>query len=190
MRLLAWLLHGSLSHFVHCQNPHVNCHPVKFEENTHIADYVLIILFSFAEQLKVCFKSLSLKSLMYFRVFSSDCNSVILGCIVRDWFCVLKVRFTACCGCSCCVLFLSDSWTRYLALSFIISKSINCYGWIVWETLQKERVQPPMDQLPIKLNSDGWGCNKGFFNPASRHPFCLNPTIPCSSQNVHHDPAW
>lgn len=62
MRLLAWLLHGSLSHFVHCQNPHVNCHPVKFEENTHIADYVLIILFSFAEQLKVCFKSLSLKS--------------------------------------------------------------------------------------------------------------------------------
>ena len=56
MRLLAWLLHGSLSHFVHCQNPHVNCHPVKFEENTHIADHVLIILFSFAEQLKVCFK--------------------------------------------------------------------------------------------------------------------------------------
>ena len=53
MRLLAWLLHGSLSHFVHCRNPHVNCHPVKFEENTHIADYVLIILFSFAEQLKV-----------------------------------------------------------------------------------------------------------------------------------------
>ena len=53
MRLLAWLLHGSLSHFVHCRNSHVNCHPVKFEENTHIADYVLIILFSFAEQLKV-----------------------------------------------------------------------------------------------------------------------------------------
>ena len=48
IRLLAWLLHGSLSH-----SPHVNCHPIKFEENTHIADYVLIILFSFAEQLKV-----------------------------------------------------------------------------------------------------------------------------------------
>ena len=31
----------------------MNCHPIKFEENTHIADYVLIILFSFAEQLKV-----------------------------------------------------------------------------------------------------------------------------------------
>ena len=53
IRLLAWLLHGSLSHFVHSRNPHVNCHPIKFEENTHIADYVLIILFSFAEQLKV-----------------------------------------------------------------------------------------------------------------------------------------
>lgn len=53
IRLLSWLLHGSLSHFVYSQNPHVNCHPVKFEENTHIADYVLIILFSFAEQLKV-----------------------------------------------------------------------------------------------------------------------------------------
>ena len=53
IRLLAWLLHGSLSHFVHCRHAHVNCHPVKFEENTHIADYVLIILFSFAEQLKV-----------------------------------------------------------------------------------------------------------------------------------------
>lgn len=52
IRLLSWLLHGSLSHFVYSQNPHVNCHPVKFEENTHIADYVLIILFSFAEQLK------------------------------------------------------------------------------------------------------------------------------------------
>jgi len=52
IRLLAWLLHGSLSHFVHCRNAHINCHPVKFEENTHIADYVLIILFSFAEQLK------------------------------------------------------------------------------------------------------------------------------------------
>ena len=50
IRLLAWLLHGSLSH---SRNPHVNCHPIKFEENTHIADYVLIILFSFAEQLKV-----------------------------------------------------------------------------------------------------------------------------------------
>ena len=53
IRLLAWLLHGSLSHFVHSRNPHVNCHPIKFEENTHIADYVLIILLSFAEQLKV-----------------------------------------------------------------------------------------------------------------------------------------
>ncbi|XP_068682061.1 protein unc-79 homolog isoform X2 [Montipora foliosa] len=52
IRLLAWLLHGSLSHYVHSRNPHVNCHPIKFEENTHIADYVLIILFSFAEQLK------------------------------------------------------------------------------------------------------------------------------------------
>ena len=79
MRLLAWLLHGSLSHFVHCQNPHVNCYPVKFEENTHIADYVLIILFSFAEQLKVCFKSLSLKYLMYFRIFSSYCSSDTLS---------------------------------------------------------------------------------------------------------------
>ena len=79
MRLLAWLLHGSLSHFVHCQNPHVNCHPVKFEENTHIADYVLIILFSFAEQLKVCFESLSLKYLMYFRISSSDCSSDTLS---------------------------------------------------------------------------------------------------------------
>ncbi|XP_067032005.1 protein unc-79 homolog isoform X2 [Acropora muricata] len=52
IRLLAWLLHGSLSHYVHSRNPHVSCHPVKFEENTHIADYALIILFSFAEQLK------------------------------------------------------------------------------------------------------------------------------------------
>lgn len=119
MRLLAWLLHGSLSHFVHCQNPHVNCHPVKFEENTHIADYVLIILFSFAEQFKVCFKTLSLKSLMNFRIFSSDCRGVIQS-IVRDLFCVLIVRFTACRG--CCVLFLSDSWTRNLTLSFMVHK--------------------------------------------------------------------
>lgn len=114
MRLLAWLLHGSLSHFVHCQNPHVNCHPVKFEENTHIADYVLIILFSFAEQLKVCFKIFN-----YFKSFRQI--AAVIPSVVRDWFqCVLKVRFTACRSCS--VLFLSDYWTRYLALSFIIHK--------------------------------------------------------------------
>lgn len=87
MRLLAWLLHGSLSHFVHCQNPHVNCHPVKFEENTHIADYVLIILFSFAEQLKVCYKSFTLKTLKVSlkSLALSDCRRVMRW-IIRDWF--------------------------------------------------------------------------------------------------------
>ena len=50
IRLLAWLLQGSLSHLVNCRNSLINCRPVSFNENLHIADYVLIILFSFAER--------------------------------------------------------------------------------------------------------------------------------------------
>lgn len=122
MRLLAWLLHGSLSHFVHCQNPHVNCHPVKFEENTHIADYVLIILFSFAEQLKVCYKSFSLKFLkvsLKSLACLSDCSRGMRW-IIRDLFRVQKVLFSANRG--CCVIFLRDSWTRHLPLSSILHK--------------------------------------------------------------------
>ncbi|XP_048586447.1 protein unc-79 homolog isoform X2 [Nematostella vectensis] len=52
MRLLTWLLHGSLSHMVHSKITHANCQPISLDENIHIADYVLIILFSFAEPLK------------------------------------------------------------------------------------------------------------------------------------------
>lgn len=53
MRLLTWILQGSLSHIVNSKTVHAACQPIALEENVNVAKYVVIILHSFAEPLKV-----------------------------------------------------------------------------------------------------------------------------------------
>lgn len=53
MRLLTWILQGSLSHIVNSKTVHAACQPIALEENVNVAKYVAIILHSFAEPLKV-----------------------------------------------------------------------------------------------------------------------------------------
>jgi hypothetical protein len=53
MRLLTWILQGSLAHVVNSKMAHASCQPISLEENINIAKYVLIVLHSFAEPLKV-----------------------------------------------------------------------------------------------------------------------------------------
>ncbi|XP_077992141.1 protein unc-79 homolog [Glandiceps talaboti] len=56
IRLLSWLLLGSLMHSAMFENaidnPGVTCHPIPLEAGVHIADHMLVILTGFAEQSK------------------------------------------------------------------------------------------------------------------------------------------
>ncbi|XP_046839871.1 protein unc-79 homolog isoform X2 [Xenia sp. Carnegie-2017] len=49
IRLLSWLLIGSLSHTINFPDAYVKSCPIKMDESTHIAEFVLIILANFAD---------------------------------------------------------------------------------------------------------------------------------------------
>ena len=56
IRLLSWLLLGSLTHAAVCPQTanvsHILCHPIPLDASVHIADHVQVILAGFAEQSK------------------------------------------------------------------------------------------------------------------------------------------
>lgn len=53
IRLLSWLLIGSLSHTINFPDAYVKSCPIKMDESTHIAEFVLIILANFADNSQV-----------------------------------------------------------------------------------------------------------------------------------------
>ena len=58
IRLLSWLLLGSLSHtaITKASGP-IMCQPLPLEASSYIADHIMVILSGFAEQSKVCMSS-------------------------------------------------------------------------------------------------------------------------------------
>ena len=54
IRLLSWLLLGSLSHTAITKaNGCITCQPIPLEASPHIADHIMVIMTGFAEQSKV-----------------------------------------------------------------------------------------------------------------------------------------
>ncbi|KAM9066034.1 protein unc-79 homolog isoform X1 [Sarcophilus harrisii] len=52
IRLLSWLLLGSLTHNSVCLNPSSPCMPIPLDAGSHIADHLIVILIGFPEQSK------------------------------------------------------------------------------------------------------------------------------------------
>nr|XP_014434364.1 protein unc-79 homolog isoform X4 [Pelodiscus sinensis] len=52
IRLLSWLLLGSLTHNVVCPNSPSSCMPIPLDAGSHIADHLIVILIGFPEQSK------------------------------------------------------------------------------------------------------------------------------------------
>ncbi|XP_044128552.1 protein unc-79 homolog isoform X2 [Bufo gargarizans] len=52
IRLLSWLLLGSLTHGVVCMNSPSPCMPIPLEAGSHVADHLIVILIGFPEQSK------------------------------------------------------------------------------------------------------------------------------------------
>ncbi|XP_028922162.1 protein unc-79 homolog isoform X2 [Ornithorhynchus anatinus] len=52
IRLLSWLLLGSLTHNVVCLNSPSSCMPIPLDAGSHIADHLIVILIGFPEQSK------------------------------------------------------------------------------------------------------------------------------------------
>lgn len=53
IRLLSWLLLGSLTHHVVCPNSPTACMPIPLDAGSHVADHLIVILIGFPEQSKV-----------------------------------------------------------------------------------------------------------------------------------------
>lgn len=53
IRLLSWLLLGSLTHNAVCPNASSPCLPIPLDAGSHIADHLIVILIGFPEQSKV-----------------------------------------------------------------------------------------------------------------------------------------
>lgn len=53
IRLLSWLLLGSLTHNAVCPNASSSCLPIPLDAGSHIADHLIVILIGFPEQSKV-----------------------------------------------------------------------------------------------------------------------------------------
>lgn len=53
IRLLSWLLIGSLSHTVNFPDAYIKSCPIKIDESSHVAEFVLIILAKFADNSQV-----------------------------------------------------------------------------------------------------------------------------------------
>lgn len=53
IRLLSWLLLGSLTHNAVCPNASFPCLPIPLDAGSHIADHLIVILIGFPEQSKV-----------------------------------------------------------------------------------------------------------------------------------------
>jgi hypothetical protein len=53
IRLLSWLLVGSLSHTINFPDAYIKSCPVKMNESSHIAEFILIILANFADNSQV-----------------------------------------------------------------------------------------------------------------------------------------
>ncbi|CAO2587202.1 Protein unc-79 homolog [Lemmus lemmus] len=54
IRLLSWLLLGSLTHNAVCPNASSPCLPIPLDAGSHIADHLIVILIGFPEQSKTC----------------------------------------------------------------------------------------------------------------------------------------
>ncbi|XP_029396535.1 protein unc-79 homolog isoform X12 [Mus pahari] len=54
IRLLSWLLLGSLTHNAVCPNASTPCLPIPLDAGSHIADHLIVILIGFPEQSKTC----------------------------------------------------------------------------------------------------------------------------------------
>ncbi|KAL1790299.1 unc-79-like isoform X10 [Sigmodon hispidus] len=54
IRLLSWLLLGSLTHNAVCPNAPSPCLPIPLDAGSHIADHLIVILIGFPEQSKTC----------------------------------------------------------------------------------------------------------------------------------------
>uniref|UniRef100_A0A7M4END1 Unc-79 homolog, NALCN channel complex subunit n=1 Tax=Crocodylus porosus TaxID=8502 RepID=A0A7M4END1_CROPO len=52
IRLLSWLLLGSLTHNVVCPNSPSSCMPIPLDAGSHVADHLIVILIGFPEQSK------------------------------------------------------------------------------------------------------------------------------------------
>ncbi|KAL8169010.1 UNVERIFIED_CONTAM: Protein unc-79 [Gekko kuhli] len=52
IRLLSWLLLGSLTHNVVCPNSPLVCMPIPLDAGSHVADHLIVILIGFPEQSK------------------------------------------------------------------------------------------------------------------------------------------